>query len=360
MANQDFVEGSSTIADFFKFMRERHKIWINRFIYKKPKPWTDDPILREYKFTNVFRQLDKGTIALTEMLKKIEMYPYDCLAEGHNFHHEDDTNYYECEKCMELNDRNIICNIAWYRLFNLAVHAEAGPWYEYEDFEKYIRSKAAKGDQIFTGAHLLRGMEGEDKHDTYLRSAKEFWDDWEVIRDACTPSNSCLTGKMETVFHTLLQFEMVGGFIAYEMACDLRFTELLANASDINSFANIGPGADRGMRRLGLPSSLDTMRALYYLALGEEHYQCIRGIVPETDAYNPLWKAIEEGLDLKNIMSVDSIFIGTMYDDQCEVEYAKNQVKFELREIEHSLCEFDKYERVRLGQGRPRSRYLGV
>ncbi len=26
----------------------------------------------------------------------------------------------------------------------------------------------------------------------------------------------------------------------------------------------------------------------------------------------------------------------------------------ELREIEHSLCEFDKYERVRLGEGKPK------
>jgi hypothetical protein len=29
----------------------------------------------------------------------------------------------------------------------------------------------------------------------------------------------------------------------------------------------------------------------------------------------------------------------------------------EMRDIEHSLCEFDKYERVRLGEGRPRMKY---
>ena len=28
-----------------------------------------------------------------------------------------------------------------------------------------------------------------------------------------------------------------------------------------------------------------------------------------------------------------------------------------MRTIEHSLCEWDKYERVRLGQGTPRSKY---
>ncbi len=27
---------------------------------------------------------------------------------------------------------------------------------------------------------------------------------------------------------------------------------------------------------------------------------------------------------------------------------------WEMREVEHTLCEFDKHERARLGQGRPR------
>ena len=31
--------------------------------------------------------------------------------------------------------------------------------------------------------------------------------------------------------------------------------------------------------------------------------------------------------------------------------------RVDMRTIEHSLCEWDKYERVRLGQGTPRSRY---
>jgi hypothetical protein len=34
--------------------------------------------------------------------------------------------------------------------------------------------------------------------------------------------------------------------------------------------------------------------------------------------------------------------------------------KLELRDIEHSLCETDKWLRVALGQGRPRSKYPGT
>jgi hypothetical protein len=32
-----------------------------RFLDKAPPPWTDDPILAEWKFTNCFRELDRLT-----------------------------------------------------------------------------------------------------------------------------------------------------------------------------------------------------------------------------------------------------------------------------------------------------------
>ena len=35
----------------------------------------------------------------------------------------------------------------------------------------------------------------------------------------------------------------------------------------------------------------------------------------------------------------------------------KHVPPLEMREIEHSLCEFDKWTRVRNNEGRPRSRY---
>ena len=39
-------------------------------------------------------------------------------------------------------------------------------------------------------------------------------------------------------------------------------------------------------------------------------------------------------------------------------DYLENHMQpLEMRDIEHCLCEFDKYERVRLGQGRPRAKY---
>ena len=42
----------------------------------------------------------------------------------------------------------------------------------------------------------------------------------------------------------------------------------------------------------------------------------------------------------------------------CSPEYLQgHMLPLEMRDIEHCLCEFDKYERTRLGEGRPRAKY---
>jgi hypothetical protein len=91
---------------------------------------------------------------------------------------------------------------------------------------------------------------------------------------------------------------------------------VLRRPKDKFTWANPGPGARRGINRIffGGPQGA---------RLKKEQY-------------------IEKMVQLLNLAS--------MYLDI-------HMNKCELRDIEHSLCEFDKYERVRLGEGRPRSKY---
>lgn len=55
-------EFSCNEKDFWDFVVERHWIWWKKIVGKEPWPWTDDPILREFFFCNIFRDLDTGTI----------------------------------------------------------------------------------------------------------------------------------------------------------------------------------------------------------------------------------------------------------------------------------------------------------
>ena len=69
----DIKWGHATVEDFFYWINERHQIYINRWEKNLPKPWTEDPIFQQYKFTNVFRQLDRVTKEYTRLVNNPTM-----------------------------------------------------------------------------------------------------------------------------------------------------------------------------------------------------------------------------------------------------------------------------------------------
>lgn len=289
MSKKDFTLGSSKVEDFFAFITERHAIYRRRIEGQK-KPWTDDPILQQYKFTNVFRQLDKGTGWLHRLLNSSAKHvPPDM----------------------------VMWTVCWYRMFNWWEHAEYWANRKHlptsKELEDYILDVKSKGRKVFTAAHMTTGTPFEAKHLTYIRACEALWKNRKIFTELCK------NDSMEFVFYRLIKEYLIGRFVGYEIVCDLAFTRLLDDAKDRLTWANMGPGAQRGLQRLGFQSSsqddgVRSMRQLHSLA----------------DSFLPEW----------------------ILNSPC--------APFELREIEHSLCEFDKYERVRTGAGRPRQKYPGV
>ena len=295
---KDIEFGSVTASDFAYWINERQSIYLKK-LSGCPKPWTDDEILQQYKFTNAFRQLDKGTVALKNMLTGIKLPALMPKGEA---------------------DSLLFFNVVWYRLFNWHEHAtELGFVDNFTKLEEYIRYRHRTYKKIFTGAHMTTGIAFEDKHESYLRACVEVWNRRHEFTQGLMELNT-----MEAVFEKLLGLYMVGRFIAYELVCDFRFTLLLENAKDKLTWANMGPGAQRGLKRLGLPyknqqQGLSSMQLLYDRVLGQ-------------------------------LMDSEMLLSNEVLDAS---------VPFELREIEHSLCEFDKYQRAKRGEGRPRSKYDG-
>jgi hypothetical protein len=115
----------------------------------------------------------------------------------------------------------------------------------------------------------------------------------------------------------------MGPFLAYEVVSDLRHTKLLERARDIDTWAHAGPGAVRGLNRvLGRPVAAPMKQA--------EALAHMRALLNEA---------------------------------RILVALRKGEAPFEMREIEHSLCEYDKYRRAAdaLAAGeRPRLRRFRV
>jgi hypothetical protein len=185
---------------------------------------------------------------------------------------------------------------------------------------------------VYTGAYMLRGdiqrdfSTANDKPTYTIQTVlKGVWE----ARDGFQQSLDWEPSLQAT--HTFLtQFPGWGGFLAYEVVTDLRHTRYLRNAPDIMTWANAGPGAVRGLNRIH-------GRALGASLRQEQANAEMRELLELS--YQKLWDA--------------HVFV----EQPQGLCGARMDLPLEMRDIEHSLCEMDKYLRVQEGSGRPRAKY---
>ena len=299
------------LKTFFWWINERHKIYVDR-LRGRPFPWTKDKILREYKFTNPFRQNDRVTKEWTDRFCQL-------LAKG-----------------KDMKDEDILFHCCMFRLFNWPETYDA-LYYGVPKLHKrekdiatgklkpqrwhlkkalaILKERKEAHEQIFTGAYIITNLgRPEPKYEVIANALDQIWQQRKKLVLAIRKRRT-----MEGAVEVLSTIPTIGGFIGYEIACDLRHTRLLADAKDIMSWANPGPGAKRGIHRL------------YYgkakVAGKKPNYQ----------------KA------MRKLLKMSPKYLSALVK-KCEWP-------FEMREIEHSLCEYDKYMRVKNGEGKPRSRF---
>ena len=257
--------------NFFAFARARHKIYLQRAAGKSP-PWTDDPILQRYRFTNVFRELDKTTIWFAKNLR------------------------HPLRNSVEVLPATVV-----FRWFNRVTTGEAVKQNKNYLHPAALRKAVAKLKPPYvTGAYMIYTtcLGAPTKQEGVLQAIEIWYDahkDWRKFK----------CGSLQETC-SWVKSTCLGDFMAYEIACDLRHTKLLGSADDIMTWANFGPGSSRGVERIaGTSDKLDVARELLKLSQNKKNWP----------AEWPAW---------------------------------------EMREVEHTLCEFDKYERARLGEGKPK------
>lgn len=304
--------------EFFAYANEREAIRRRR-ADGVSFPWTDDPILQSYKFTNVFRHFDRTSSELINRLYS-------------KFFYED--------------ARSILLNAALSRYFGRWEFAAAIGWQNFETYDKEtIRQLAADRraakQPVFTGAYVItNGGIADDKENVVLdRYIDSLYDAIpELVKIAQ------MTRSWEQVAGSMRRVEGFGGsgFMVKETLLDTTYTNfwnegrdplecrMLGNDAcamtvpdDWWSWTPIGPGARRGIARL----------------LGYDDLK-------SADA-KPITNA--EPFCLSKIMD--------LYADQRNHWKYFQKSPMAPTDIQFTLCEFDKYERVRLGQGRPRSTY---
>lgn len=174
--------------------------------------------------------------------------------------------------------------------------------------ERALDARAKRGEKVFTGAYVVDNGGSSEPKPTYIT--------WKVLDPLFEGAKEwpCPFIDLQSTFNWFRKFKGCGPFMSYEIVTDLRHTDLLNGAGDIWTWANAGPGATRGLNRLQ-GRSLDV---------------------------HP--KPVQLLDEMQTLLRESSV-------------YAKDLPAMELRDIEHSLCELDKYLRVWNKEGRPRAKY---
>lgn len=204
------------VKEFAAFVKERHAIYERR-LAGKPKPWTKDPILQQYRFCNVYRELDVVTVWIRDHWR-----------------------------APHIDDPNLWFAMIVARLLNKPESmAESGypvPW-KPDKWVKVLDARKARKETVFSGAYMIHA----DAHSTASKVGYLAECVLTPIWSRRKEGTKAFSSSLSEAHQWLMQFRDMGSFMAAQVIADTKFTPLLANAKDWWTWAAPGPGSLRGM-----------------------------------------------------------------------------------------------------------------
>lgn len=242
---------------YWEFAAERQRVFERRLAGETP-PWTDDAILREYRFCNVFRAADRVSQAL--------------IAAAY------------AEKDFSAED--LLVRIVLFRLFSrpatwALIEKEVGTLtaasFDEERIGAALDRAFEEGRRLYTAAFILCANDAygyRRKHRNHLALVGAMLHAGLAERLAAAPS-------LSAAYELLVEWPLIGPFMAYQLAIDLNYSPLLD--FDENEFTVPGPGALRGLRKIftGL-GDLCPADAVHWLVDYQERAQRQLGVEPPT------------------------------------------------------------------------------
>lgn len=303
---------------FLHFVNERYKIHLRKDIKQIHPPYTEDPILKQFRFTNIRREHDKETKWLIQNITSNSKLSYE--------------------------DKLLNCIL--FRLFNKHETAELiGMPIEFTKFymPEIYRFAFAKQQKLnpkyvfFTGAFNTGGLkralkwylpEGRaDSMEMRVMYFMQYLLD-EGITHYLTASDA---ESPEAVCELLQSYMGIGEFLSYQMFVDMTYIEKFPFSE--NEFTIAGPGA-----KLGLKFLFDDIANMS----AEELIFWLRDNWEALNQYNT-----QKGN--KHTVSPKILMEDLPEDDR----------RMNVMSLENCMCEFSKYYKTKNGIGRPRQKYRG-
>lgn len=226
---------------YWRFAAERQEVFFRRLRRSAP-PWTDDPILARFKFTNAYRASDRVSQYLIR-----------------------NVIYRGLQSSEEIFFRILLFKVfnkieTWERLES-ALGAIEYSSYSFDAYDGVLTRELADGRPIYSAAYIMpspsRAFGYSRKHRNHLKLIEQMMSD-EV------PYRIAEMHTMQKAFALLRSYPSIGDFLAYQFVTDLNYSEVTAFSE--MEFVVPGPGARDGIRKcfadLGGLSEADLIRVV--------------------------------------------------------------------------------------------------
>jgi hypothetical protein len=210
---------------YWRFAEERQAAYFRR-LEGQPEPWSRDTILQQYKFTNVYRAADRVSQFLIRRVIYNEAYP--------------------------AAPAEVVFRTLLFKLFNkedtwrlLESQLGAPTWqsYDFDRFDRVLSSAAAAGQKLYSGAYIMPPVslvKTGVKHQGHLRLL-------ELMLSGDFVRRLQQTTSLQAVFELLKSYPSLGDFLAFQLAIDLNYSNVVDH--DEAEFVVAGPGARDGIAK---------------------------------------------------------------------------------------------------------------
>ena len=220
------IQPTSLYDSYWQFAAERQAVFARR-LASAPPPWTHDPILLAYKFTNAYRASDR----VSQYLIRNVIYRDD----------------------LPRTNEELFFRIVLFKLFNRISTWETlqdtlGPltWqsYAFTKYDRVLSSLLKTGQPIYSSAYMMpsgnRYWGFARKHQNHLAMLTQ------MIQDH-VPDKLATSTRMQAGFEILESYPTLGPFLAYQLITDVNYSEMV-DYSEME-FVVPGPGALSGLRK---------------------------------------------------------------------------------------------------------------
>jgi hypothetical protein len=209
---------------YWRFAAERLAMFYRRYV-DPMGPWTSDPILRTYRFTNAYRAADRVSQYLIREVQARSDRP---------------------QTVPEVFFRTLL-----FKIFNRidtweAIEDKLGPleWGEIDlaKLDRTLESLRSRGRKIYSAAYIMPppALGHKRKHSNHLALLKRMIDDRLPERVRQAPS-------LRSVYELIRRYPGIGPFLAFQYTIDLNYSSIMD--FEENELAIAGPGALDGISK---------------------------------------------------------------------------------------------------------------